>query len=288
MTQIVLMLYEDPKADPLSDNRFHVELHFSPGAKTMDDPEFLTRSSPTRKRSEEDVRISSAASVPTAEIVNAKNKVVVDGSRQSQDSALNAKTSIPRTSPGNSQTAERVEFVVNDADKSSVGSSQDVVHHSTEEEPLESGDFEPYDDTVYAGNERPRFSIGMEDYSDSAMGASTGDSTVSSGISIEESSGEEKPLTRQRNSLSETELSNVDNGINRRCKSDSEVFTLATKIRTSPRRKMKDQEASPVKCIVEEDSSQPYVRSPRRKAHSVGGSPDDLCISKLTEGMLTL
>ena len=39
MTQIVLLLYEDPKADPLSENRFHVEMHFSPGAKTMDDPD---------------------------------------------------------------------------------------------------------------------------------------------------------------------------------------------------------------------------------------------------------
>ncbi|XP_022797686.1 inositol hexakisphosphate and diphosphoinositol-pentakisphosphate kinase 2-like [Stylophora pistillata] len=46
MTQIVLLLYEDPKADLLSDKRFHVELLFSPGAKTMDDPEFLTCGSP--------------------------------------------------------------------------------------------------------------------------------------------------------------------------------------------------------------------------------------------------
>jgi hypothetical protein len=31
MTQLVLMLYEDPTADVASDNRFHIELHFSPG-----------------------------------------------------------------------------------------------------------------------------------------------------------------------------------------------------------------------------------------------------------------
>ncbi|XP_053212708.1 inositol hexakisphosphate and diphosphoinositol-pentakisphosphate kinase-like isoform X3 [Panonychus citri] len=31
MTQIVIMLYEDPTKDPSSDDRFHVELHFSPG-----------------------------------------------------------------------------------------------------------------------------------------------------------------------------------------------------------------------------------------------------------------
>ena len=33
MTQIVLMLYEDPQADHNSDQRFHIELHFSPGVK---------------------------------------------------------------------------------------------------------------------------------------------------------------------------------------------------------------------------------------------------------------
>lgn len=31
MSQVVIMLYEDPTKDPCSDERFHVELHFSPG-----------------------------------------------------------------------------------------------------------------------------------------------------------------------------------------------------------------------------------------------------------------
>ena len=31
MTQIVIMLYEDPTKESTSDERFHVELHFSPG-----------------------------------------------------------------------------------------------------------------------------------------------------------------------------------------------------------------------------------------------------------------
>lgn len=31
MSQIVVMLYEDPTKDPSSEERFHVELHFSPG-----------------------------------------------------------------------------------------------------------------------------------------------------------------------------------------------------------------------------------------------------------------
>lgn len=31
MSQIVIMLYEDPSKDAASEQRFHVELHFSPG-----------------------------------------------------------------------------------------------------------------------------------------------------------------------------------------------------------------------------------------------------------------
>ena len=50
MTQIVLMLYEDPKAEVQSEQRFHIELHFSPGARTVDDPYY--RGSPRRKKNE--------------------------------------------------------------------------------------------------------------------------------------------------------------------------------------------------------------------------------------------
>ena len=35
MTQVVIMLYEDPIKDPSSDERFHVELHFSPGVNCV-------------------------------------------------------------------------------------------------------------------------------------------------------------------------------------------------------------------------------------------------------------
>ncbi|XP_045142360.1 inositol hexakisphosphate and diphosphoinositol-pentakisphosphate kinase 1 isoform X2 [Echinops telfairi] len=37
MTQIVIMLYEDNTRDPFSEERFHVELHFSPGAKGVEE-----------------------------------------------------------------------------------------------------------------------------------------------------------------------------------------------------------------------------------------------------------
>ncbi|KAM6980613.1 inositol hexakisphosphate and diphosphoinositol-pentakisphosphate kinase 2 [Aplochiton taeniatus] len=39
MTQIVIMLYEDNKQDPASEERFHVELHFSPGVKGCEEEE---------------------------------------------------------------------------------------------------------------------------------------------------------------------------------------------------------------------------------------------------------
>uniref|UniRef100_A0A3P8T0K5 Inositol hexakisphosphate and diphosphoinositol-pentakisphosphate kinase n=1 Tax=Amphiprion percula TaxID=161767 RepID=A0A3P8T0K5_AMPPE len=39
MTQIVIMLYEDNNKDPSSEERFHVELHFSPGVKGCEDDE---------------------------------------------------------------------------------------------------------------------------------------------------------------------------------------------------------------------------------------------------------
>ncbi|XP_036962409.1 inositol hexakisphosphate and diphosphoinositol-pentakisphosphate kinase 1 isoform X2 [Acanthopagrus latus] len=39
MTQIVIMLYEDNDKEPSSEERFHVELHFSPGVKGCEDEE---------------------------------------------------------------------------------------------------------------------------------------------------------------------------------------------------------------------------------------------------------
>ncbi|XP_036820064.1 inositol hexakisphosphate and diphosphoinositol-pentakisphosphate kinase 2 isoform X6 [Oncorhynchus mykiss] len=39
MTQIVIMLYEDNNKDPSSEERFHVELHFSPGVKGCEEEE---------------------------------------------------------------------------------------------------------------------------------------------------------------------------------------------------------------------------------------------------------
>lgn len=317
MTQLVLLLYEDPKADPLSENRFHVEMHFSPGAKTMDDPEFLARNSPTRKRSVEDVRHVGASkpahgiNVGTAGKISQvnENKVVGVG-RDSQDvpgDSLSAPASVGgletsshvvaiSSNPGHSRSAEREQ----NANESYAGSSKSPETNSTEEEPSESEDFDdkPFDETVYAGNERPRCSIGIDDYSDSPIGASSGESAVSSGTSIEGSSGEEKLLTRQRNSLSESDITNVRGGVDRRSKSDSEVTIVGTLTRSVVQGKGGGQEKSSVTSISEEVPSKP--RGLRPKAHSISGgsptvytpssseSPDDLNICKFSQGMFLM
>ncbi|XP_058944344.2 inositol hexakisphosphate and diphosphoinositol-pentakisphosphate kinase 2 isoform X5 [Pocillopora verrucosa] len=110
MTQIVLLLYEDPKADLLSEKRFHVELHFSPGAKTIDDPEFLTSGTP---------RSSSTTSV--------------------------------------------LSFATTDTDLDDIEA------------------FEPYDESVYTGNDTPRSEIGLDDYTDDSTSEGTNPSLVGSG-----------------------------------------------------------------------------------------------------------
>ena len=320
MTQLVLLLYEDPKADPLSENRFHVEMHFSPGAKTMDDPEFLARNSPTRKRSEEDVRHTGASKpthgidVATAGKMSQVNENQTDGgSHDSQDvpsDSLSAPASVggldtsshvvtTSSNPGHSESAERDQ----EASEGYTGSSQSPEPICAEEEPSESADFEafddkPFDETVYAGNERPRCSIGIDDYSDSAIGASSGDSAVSSGTSIEGSSGEEKPLTRHRNSLSESDIANVRGEVDRRCKSDSEVTIAGTATRGVVQGKAGTQERSSVTSITEEVPLKP--RGQRPKAHSISGgslpnytsssseSPDDLNVCKFSQGMFLM
>ena len=58
LTQIVLMQYEDPMVDIHSDQRFHVELYFSPGLKTPDQVIDMgknkTRKSASKKKAKKD------------------------------------------------------------------------------------------------------------------------------------------------------------------------------------------------------------------------------------------
>ena len=343
MTQIVLMLYEDPKADPLSEHRFHVEMHFCPGAKTMDDPEFLTRSSPTRKRSEEEMRYSAPSAIPTdiidtdsatkmsniiddiAKLAHDKHSKGVSSTAALSVDTLHSgvKTSSPCVVTTTSNPAPSAESSRSVVSSITTVRSPDLV--SLEEEVvLQRDDFEPYtdkpfDETVYAGNERPRCAIGIENYSDTALGASTGDSAPSSGTSIEESSGEERVVTRQRNSLSESELhqtsrseselhqtsvsqSELVDGVKDKSRSKSDSDIHAASMHTPTKASLQGcHDTSTV--IVEEDESEPSVRNTRPKSHSVSGShpvcfttsssrssssesPDDFSVHKFSQGMV--
>lgn len=64
LTQIVIMLYEDPNVEPESDKRFHVELHFSPGAYAdFDVPQYLAKHNSSRNStaSQEDVSLRNSS-----------------------------------------------------------------------------------------------------------------------------------------------------------------------------------------------------------------------------------
>merc|ERR1719320_1733119 len=52
MSQIVIMLYEDPKQEAHSEKRFHIELHFSPGAKGVHSEESFPQGSGYRPSSQ--------------------------------------------------------------------------------------------------------------------------------------------------------------------------------------------------------------------------------------------
>ena len=327
MTQIVVMLYEDPKADPLSENRFHVELHFCPGAKTIDDPEFLARSSPPRKQSEEELRHSSFGTVPidlletrhvskTDEIdstaMSGKSDQPREGAFGTEDSSpsglLETSSLYVATADSNSALSDVSAQSLNSGDMSDTSVTQSTEPALLEEDAMSKGnDFEsygdkPFDETVYAGNERPRCAIGIEDYSDTALEGSTGDSALSSGTSIEESSGEERALKRKRKCLSESEIqcsSISDSALpsssagasteRRNIKSDSDIASLTSPRKGAPKG---SRETSSVTCIVEQDESKPRVHQLRPKSHSVSGAPssespiDDL--SKFPQGNVIL
>ena len=326
MTQIALMLYEDPKADPLSEKRFHVELHFSPGAKTIDDPEFLARSSPTRKRSQEELRYLSSNKTSTEvpeeviktrkldEICKSKSEQHNEGVSGTTDSLHSGlKSSSPNVVATDGNIAQSEESARSSKSPDETTSAAKQSPGPEEETISKSDEFEPYsdkafDETVYAGNERPRCSIGIEDYSDTALGASTGDSSApSSGTSIEETTGEERVMVRQRSSLSESDLhrsgigdgelpsTSVSSRQERITKSDTDISIFTAQKKGA---RQACHETSSITCIVEQDESKHHVTRVRPKSHSISGShpiiytapsstgesPDDLSIHKFSQG----
>jgi inositol hexakisphosphate/diphosphoinositol-pentakisphosphate kinase len=68
LTQIVIMLYEDPTKDPLSEDRFHIELHFSPGVNCSLQKSLLSGASyrPSSKSADQKTVITTATSPGSA------------------------------------------------------------------------------------------------------------------------------------------------------------------------------------------------------------------------------
>ncbi|XP_057315055.1 inositol hexakisphosphate and diphosphoinositol-pentakisphosphate kinase 2-like isoform X2 [Hydractinia symbiolongicarpus] len=70
LTQIVLMQYEDPSADPLSEDRFHIELFFSPGVKTPDNEKVAHQlASESLENSESLTKEESLAEIETLDLL---------------------------------------------------------------------------------------------------------------------------------------------------------------------------------------------------------------------------
>ena len=290
MTQIVLMLYEDPKADPQSEHRFHVEMHFSPGAKTMDDPEFLARKSPCRKRSVEDARFSTSSGIPSDAVVEGTvNRAQgVDESQNEKDvkgvpnadpgltlppdaSTTDSRSTASKKSVQNFDTSDLVSVVA-----TSLGPDLVEDEKSLNETGYEPFNDKPFDETVYAGNERPRCAIGLDNFSDSGLCEGTSDSAVTSGTSIEESSAQEAVNTKRRSSsageielqqqssLKDSKTQQKGREGELRTKSDSDVHSAVV-----ISRKVSVQGQNSVKCIIDEDKTNQSVRKARPKSHSV-------------------
>lgn len=300
MTQIVLMLFEDPKADPRSEKRFHVEMHFSPGAKTIDDPEFLARSSPTRKRSHEDLKQLTSSITSTDATEQGREGKSSKVGDTGKSNAASEEQQVPeflhseiKASRPFEQSKESTRVTI------SVATQRPALLEEEEEQQMEckSSDYEPdsdkpFDETVYAGNELPRCAIGIENFSDTALGTSTGDSDPSSATSIEESSAEERILARQRNCLSESDLQSGTMGDEegnprgeRSAKSESDISAFE-----APKKEtiQECQRTSPASCVVQQDDSKLYESHARPRAHSISVStPVVSASSESPEGLTT-
>ena len=266
----------------------------------MDDPEFLTRSSPTRKHSEEEMTSSSDITIAATSTVAADSgdKGLNGASNANEDASIrdmsgggfkssslydapvvlaatNFQQSAGSGHSGNS-TFKPSTSVIDNPENQNYSVTKDDSHS------VVGGDYGPFDDkpfdeSVYAGNERPRCTIGIESFSDSALVTSSGDSVLSSGTSIEESSGEEKVSVQQWKSISESELETSKNLVTcspcgkstskegQWSKSDSDMVASGS----IPCQEAESREFPSVACIVESDDRAGVLFTARRKAHSV-------------------
>ena len=203
------MLYEDPKADPLSEKRFHMEFHFSPGAKTIDEQRKKARMSPVSERkskgepdlvspceatttskplgtSKDDTRggFGDAALTPVGE----SEVLVPSNPARTVTSRIHGKAGVVSSSDVSSSDVDPAPTEsFSTADQNEARNSASPASNSPS---LEESYDKSFDDVVYeySRNERPRYSIGIDDFSDGQVPSGSDTTNTSSGMSIEEQS----------------------------------------------------------------------------------------------------
>jgi hypothetical protein len=94
LTQIVIMLYEDPNVEANSDKRFHIELHFSPGAYAdFDVPQYLVKPGPAPGRTS----------------VSSNEEGSAGGGRLNSSNGLNISDPVVTTSGSATTSAQRIQ-----------------------------------------------------------------------------------------------------------------------------------------------------------------------------------
>uniref|UniRef100_A0A8C6MDA4 Inositol hexakisphosphate and diphosphoinositol-pentakisphosphate kinase n=1 Tax=Nothobranchius furzeri TaxID=105023 RepID=A0A8C6MDA4_NOTFU len=99
MTQIVIMLYEDNNKEPSSEERFHVELHFSPGVKGCEDEEnvplgFGFRPASSEGSLEDLSQDQTDKALPVSELLNLQRKSPMIRSHKAADEAVSVSLSL--------------------------------------------------------------------------------------------------------------------------------------------------------------------------------------------------
>ncbi|XP_048580852.1 inositol hexakisphosphate and diphosphoinositol-pentakisphosphate kinase 2 isoform X2 [Nematostella vectensis] len=164
MTQIVLMLYEDPTADLQSDNRFHIELHFSSGAKTLNDQSRGRSAEPKPSRPVSPGVPSTHPESPPGDTSEGDKPAPEPGDRKAEPGSPAPFASVETHLSESSgiRDSEKTQTETKPMDLEDACGEQDKMEET--DKGYNSELYSEEDDKNY--NERPRCAIGMEDFSD--------------------------------------------------------------------------------------------------------------------------
>ena len=273
------MLYEDPKADPQSDRRFHVEIHFSPGAMAV--REQRAASATAQSVPHQGNRNDDSGQAPNAGAGGCVHGAQVvhpcDESAEDDTCLEGERTVILSEEPRTERTAT--------ADSSA--RSSESVKNSASPVDKKGLDYDESDDVTYeyGSNECPRYSIGCGDFTDSQPTSRSDSANTSSGLSVEESSAERpysKSDTQLLSAMASQEVRTLAFEDEIRRLSDSDVRIDDSPTRSQPisipasaaKEAQNDQGRAgslPDDCkeLSNEDSPTLEANHGRRKSHSV-------------------